>query len=94
MIASAFFDPKTLQITPIDPGDPALYTPFTDLKEKQASLETWISIGGWSFNDPTNTPNTRTAFSDMVSSSANRQAFISSLINFMQMYSLDGAYFE
>ncbi|GAB7352155.1 hypothetical protein MBLNU459_g2641t2 [Dothideomycetes sp. NU459] len=68
----------------------SLYSRFTALKQKKASLQTWISIGGWSFNDPTNTPNTRTAFSNMVSSSANRATFISSLTNFMVTYGFDG----
>jgi chitinase len=54
------------------------------------SLQTWISVGGWSFNDPTNSPNTQQAFSNMVSSSANRQAFISSLVQVMKTYSFDG----
>lgn len=78
-------------MTPMDPGDPVLYKRFTNLKNTKASLKTWISVGGWSFNDATNTPNTRTAFSDMVSTSANRQAFIGSLTQFMQTYSFDGA---
>lgn len=55
-----------------------------------SSLETWISVGGWSFNDDTNSPNTRTAFSDMASTAANRQTFIRSLMNFMSNYGFDG----
>ena len=38
----------------------------------------------------TNTPNAQTAFSNIVGSAANRQAFINSLLNFMQTYGFDG----
>ncbi|KAL7621624.1 hypothetical protein AAE478_008950 [Parahypoxylon ruwenzoriense] len=88
--AFAFFDPKTYQITPMDSNSGSLYHRFTDLKSKKQSLQTWISVGGWSFNDDTNTPNTRTAFSDMASTAGGRQKFISSLQNFMQTYGFNG----
>ena len=88
--AFAYFDPATFEITPMTASDIPLYSQFTALKKSKASLRTWISIGGWSFNDATNTPNTQKAFSDMASSSANRGKFISSLIKFMRTYSFDG----
>jgi chitinase len=88
--AFAFFNPTSFQITPMDGHAASLYTRFTALKKRKSSLETWISIGGWSFNDPVNTPNTRRAFSDMVSSSGNRATFIRSLTNFMVTYGFDG----
>lgn len=71
-------------------GDPDLYGKFTDLKTAYPGIKTWISVGGWSFNDATNSPNTQTAFSDMASTSANRAAWIKSLTNFMQTYGFDG----
>lgn len=58
-----------------------LYSRFTALKKNNAGLEAWISVGGWSFTDP---GATRTAFSDMTSTSGNRQKFISGLIDFME----------
>ncbi|KAF2472768.1 killer toxin alpha/beta, partial [Lindgomyces ingoldianus] len=88
--AFAFFDPKSFEMTPMSSGDSDLYKRFTSLKLKKPALQTWISVGGWSFNDPTNVPNTRTAFSDMVATSRSRQAFISSLGRFMQTYNFDG----
>lgn len=75
---------------PMDAGDPILHTEFTNLKESYPGLQTWISIGGWSFNDATNNPNTQTAFSDMASTAANRKKFIDSLTNFMQTFGFDG----
>ncbi|KAH8665151.1 hypothetical protein BGZ60DRAFT_470789 [Tricladium varicosporioides] len=88
--AFAFFDPKTFQISPMDANSATLYSRFTALKKKKPSLKTWISIGGWSFNDDTNIPNTRTTFSDMVSSASNRLLFITSLTSFMVTYGFDG----
>lgn len=81
-------------MAPMSAGDPALYRRFTALKSKKPSLRTWIAVGGWSFNDATNIPNTRTAFSDMVSSHGNRQAFIASLGQFLQTYNFDGVDFD
>ncbi|EMD61573.1 carbohydrate-binding module family 18 protein [Bipolaris sorokiniana ND90Pr] len=55
----------------------------------QYTWATWIAIGGWSFNDP-GTP-TYNAYTDMVSTEANRRAFIQSLIKFMDTYGFQGA---
>ncbi|OJK00810.1 glycoside hydrolase family 18 protein [Aspergillus aculeatus ATCC 16872] len=51
------------------------------------TIETWISVGGWAFTDA---GSTQTAWSNMVSSAANRAAFISSLEQFMITYGFDG----
>ncbi|KAL4770196.1 hypothetical protein BDW60DRAFT_224434 [Aspergillus nidulans var. acristatus] len=88
--AFAFFHPTTFQVLPMSAGDEALYPQFTALKSKKPSLKTWIAVGGWSFNDATNSPNTQTAFSDMAGSAANRQTFIASLRHFMQTWGFDG----
>ena len=85
--AFAFFDPSTFQITPMDSNGASLYSRFTALKNKKPGLEAWISVGGWSFTDP---GPTQTAFSTMVSSASNRQAFINGLIKFMDTYGFDG----
>ncbi|KAJ9138369.1 Family 18 glycoside hydrolase [Pleurostoma richardsiae] len=85
--AFAFFDPSTFQIAPMDANAASLYSRFTALKQQKAGLETWISVGGWSFTDPGATQH---AFSDMVSSSANRATFISGLMKFMSTYGFDG----
>ncbi|KAI0437594.1 hypothetical protein F4803DRAFT_537994 [Xylaria telfairii] len=85
--AFAFFDPTTFLIAPMDEPSGKLYSRFTALKENNAGLQTWVSVGGWSFTDP---GPTRTAFSDMTSTSANRQAFIKGLISFMEQYGFDG----
>lgn len=85
--AFAFFDPTTFQIAPMDSSSGKLYSRFTALKDNNDGLETWISVGGWSFTDP---GPTRNAFSVMTSTADNRKKFISGLINFMEHYGFDG----
>lgn len=85
--AFSFFDPSSFEITPMDSNGASLYSRFTALKSKKSSLQTWISVGGWSFTDP---GPTQTAFSEMTSTSGNRQKFISGLIRFMDTYGFDG----
>ncbi|KAF2397092.1 glycoside hydrolase [Trichodelitschia bisporula] len=82
-----YFDPVTFEVKPMDPYDEQLYPSFTKLK-KPGVLQTWIAIGGWEFNDD---GPTKWAFSDMVSSAANRQKFISSLLLFMYKWGFEGA---
>ncbi|RDW80990.1 hypothetical protein BP5796_05688 [Coleophoma crateriformis] len=89
--AFAFFHPTTFQVTAMDSNAQSLLTRFTDIKYRAGGLETWISVGGWSFNDAGNSPDTRQAFSKMASTSANRMIFIHSLISFMTTYGFDGA---
>ncbi|KAJ6031855.1 class V chitinase [Penicillium herquei] len=88
--AFTFFDPSTFEISPMTSAAAELYNNFIGLKQKNKGLETWISVGGWSFNDAGNTPNTQTAFSTMASSSANRRKFIAGLHHFMKSYGFDG----
>ncbi|KAL8951478.1 MAG: hypothetical protein Q9222_002555 [Ikaeria aurantiellina] len=54
--AFAFFHPTTFQVTPMDANAGTLLKSFTNLKEQNRRLQTWISVGGWSFNDPGNNP--------------------------------------
>ncbi|SMR58009.1 unnamed protein product [Zymoseptoria tritici ST99CH_3D1] len=85
--AFAYFDPVSFEVLPMDASSAELYRRFTALKEKSPGLQTWISIGGWTFNDP---GPTRNAFSTMASSSSNRRKFLKSILNFMNTYGFDG----
>jgi chitinase len=85
--AFSFFDPTSFQITPMDANGASLYSRFTALKSKRSGLQTWISVGGWSFTDP---GPTQQAFSIMTSSQGNRAKFISGLMQFMKTYGFDG----
>lgn len=62
--------------------DTSLYPRVTGLKAQHPALQVFISVGGWDAGG--------TIFSNMVSSSANRAAFISSAIKFMNTYGFDG----
>ncbi|KAG6986626.1 hypothetical protein G7Y79_00075g098980 [Physcia stellaris] len=71
----------------MDANSAALYSRFTSLKSNQNGLQTWISVGGWSFTDP---GPSQKAFSNMTSSEGNRAKFISGLKQFMSTYGFDG----
>lgn len=49
--AFVFFHPQTYEIVPMDKNAGDLLHRFTKLKEKKPGLQTWVSVGGWSFND-------------------------------------------
>ncbi|KAK6523255.1 hypothetical protein TWF694_006144 [Orbilia ellipsospora] len=85
-LAFASINPSTYQVVPWDVADVPYYYEFTNLKT--ATLQTWISIGGFDFSDA---GPTHTTWSDMVSSASNRQAFISSLVKFMETFGFQGA---
>ena len=68
--------------------DRELYPRFTNLKEANPGLQTWISIGGWSMNDP-DQPTFKT-FSDLAGSKDAQTKFFTSLISFMTQYGFDG----
>ncbi|KAJ5295311.1 hypothetical protein N7508_010132 [Penicillium antarcticum] len=75
-------------IDPMSEADVELYPRFTGLKAANPGLQTWISIGGWSMNDPDQP--TATTFSDLAGSTTAQSAFFSSLLSFMQTYGFDG----
>jgi Chitinase len=85
--AFAMIHPQTFHVVDMNPETAQLYGAVTALKARQPGLQAWIAIGGWAMNDP---GPYRTAFSDMVSSDANQNAFFESLIKFMQRYDFDG----
>ncbi|CAD0088215.1 unnamed protein product, partial [Aureobasidium mustum] len=50
--AFAFVDPSSYKIAPMAADQVPLYKRVTGLKDFQPGLEVWISVGGWSMNDP------------------------------------------
>ena len=86
--AFASIDPSSFVVTPAGPDQIDLYKRTTALKEQDPSLKVWISVGGWSMNDPNET--TFHTFSNLVASKGDQTAFINSLISFMQDYGFDG----
>ena len=68
------------------PGDDLLWTRTTALKQRNSALKVFLSVGGWSFNDPP----TSTIFSQLVASAENTNTFINSALATMQAYGFDG----
>ena len=72
----------------MDDLSPDLFRDLTDVKSRNTGLKAIVALGGWTYND--NDTATQPVFSDMVSSSGNRQIAISNLISFMKEYAFDG----
>ncbi|KAJ7932984.1 glycoside hydrolase superfamily, partial [Mycena leptocephala] len=86
--AFAFVDPQSFAVAPMDDSQPDLYSRLTNLKNRSPGRQVWISIGGWSMNDPDQP--TATTFSDLAGSTDAQNKFFSSLIYFMSTYGFDG----
>lgn len=69
-------------------ADTELYHRFTGLKDSNPGLKTWISIGGWSMNDPDQP--TAATFSNLAASSSAQSSFFASLLSFMSTHGFDG----
>ncbi|KAB5547199.1 glycoside hydrolase superfamily [Coniochaeta sp. 2T2.1] len=81
--AFAFIDPVSYAVVPMAENQKALYKRFTGLKAKKPGLQTWISIGGWSFNDPGPAQKT---FSQLAASASAQKAFFLSVLDFLKEY--------
>ncbi|KAK0647937.1 Killer toxin subunits alpha/beta [Lasiodiplodia hormozganensis] len=90
--AFGYITPDSFEIAPMEGVDAKLFSDFTALKKRNSGLKATISLGGWSFND--NDTSTQPVFSDLVSSSSNRQKFINNLFSFMRHYGFDGVDFD
>ncbi|KAL4773042.1 hypothetical protein BDW60DRAFT_206795 [Aspergillus nidulans var. acristatus] len=86
--AFAGIDPETFEIRGSAGGDDALWKRIQSLRLEQPSVEIWIALGGWVFNDPDQP--TRTTFSDIARSEENQKAFAKSLLSMMSKYGFDG----
>jgi len=69
-------------------SDPQLYSRFTALKNVNPGLQTWISIGGWSMNDPDQP--TAATFSNLAGSTDAQSKFFTSVLSFLETYGFDG----
>ncbi|KAF2683891.1 glycoside hydrolase family 18 protein [Lentithecium fluviatile CBS 122367] len=77
-LAFASIDPKSYKIRLQNPADANVCPQFTGLKSR--GVQTWLGVGGWEFSDE---GETRTTWSDMVSSKSNRGAFISTTLDML-----------
>lgn len=84
-MAFASIDPTTFKIRLQNSADDNIYRQLVSYKSK--GIQVWLGVGGWEFNDE---GETRTTFSDMASSQANRKAFISSTLDLLKEYGFQG----
>lgn len=85
--AFLYIDPINYTVVPMDAKDVSLYRNFTNLKLDNSGLETWVSVGGWSMNDPGSMNRT---FSELAADVDAQDAFAASIIAFMDEYGFDG----
>ena len=86
--AFAFVDLESFSVVPMSDSDIPLHTRFTGLKAGDSGLQTWISLGDWSMNDPDQP--TAGTFSKLAGSIEAQSAFFTSLLSFFSMYGFDG----
>jgi GH18 family chitinase len=86
-VAFASVDPNTFHLVSQDGVPYSITEQVSRLKANDPSLNVYLSIGGWSFNDPGPTANT---FSQLAASVSAQEAFSASIISFMAANGLDG----
>ena len=86
-VAFASVDPNTFRLVAQDGVPFSITEQIGHLKAHDPNLNVYLSIGGWSFNDPGATFNT---FSQLAASTSAQKAFFASLISFLASNNLDG----
>ena len=75
----------SFEIVEMTPGDADLWKRTTALKQTNPDLKVFLSIGGWSFNDPP----TQNRFSDLAGSIDNISRFAKSCYDVLSTYGFD-----
>jgi len=86
-VAFAFINPTSFHVEPMAGVSNDITRQVSQLKAVDPNLRVFISIGGWTFNDP---GPTRFTFSQLAASPSAREKFADSLISFLYRYNLDG----
>ncbi|OBT56197.1 hypothetical protein VE04_02873 [Pseudogymnoascus sp. 24MN13] len=86
--AFATIDPVTFEVIPASEEDIPLYRRLAALKSDDPTLQTYIAIGGWTFNDEGS--GTERIFGNIASSEENQKKFFKSLVAFLSKYDFNG----
>lgn len=87
-LAFIYVDPQTFELMPMDGVNiPGLYAQLANLKVRNPYLSVWISIGGWSFNDP---GPYRSVFTTIAGDNRLSARFAQNCVDFMNEYGFDG----
>lgn len=85
-VAFGYIHEESFEIYPMDTEE-KIFGELTNLKSRAPGLQVWLSLGGWTFNDPG--PN-QDVFSRIARSQENRYTFIKNLAKFLRTWSFDG----
>lgn len=88
-MAFVYIDPDDYHIIAMDdePFATDLYKRVADIKTRNPSAEVWVSVGGWTFNDP---GTYQSVFSTIASDKDKTNKFAGHLMEFMDKYGFDG----
>ncbi|KAI5198888.1 glycoside hydrolase [Aureobasidium subglaciale] len=87
-LAFIYIDPETYKLMPMDGGTiTKLYERVANTKLRNPNLKVWISVGGWSFNDP---GAYRSIFGAIAGDERLSAEFAQNCLDFMNEYGFDG----
>lgn len=87
-LAFVYIDPVHLTITDMDePLTKDIYARVADVKSRNPAVKVWLSVGGWTFNDP---GAFQSVFTILAANPSQVEYFAVSLMGFMDRFGFDG----
>ncbi|KAL6229317.1 hypothetical protein BDW75DRAFT_245845 [Aspergillus navahoensis] len=87
-LAFVYIDPVHLVITDMDePLTKDIYSRVADVKRRNPNVKVWLSVGGWTFNDP---GPFQSVFTQLAANTDQVEFFAVSLMGFMDRFGFDG----
>ncbi|KAI9372233.1 hypothetical protein BJX61DRAFT_553090 [Aspergillus egyptiacus] len=87
-LAFVYIDPVHLVIIDMDePLTRDLYARVADVKTRNPNIKVWLSVGGWTFNDP---GPFQSVFTTLAANTDQVEFFATSLMGFMDRFGFDG----
>jgi GH18 family chitinase len=89
--AYAYIETNTFAVSPMRGVGTDQLRQLTGLRSQAPGLRVWLSVGGWDFSTGSGrSSGSEDTFSQMVSSSENREKFLYNLASFMREWAFDG----